>query len=82
MNESDKLFFNDITQKFRLISVNWIALKSNPPCEKAITQLIDETCTLLNSWNQQIKKDDRRYLKIKEYNYIKRCRQKQELESG
>lgn len=82
MNKEDKFFYNDLKQRINLIAVNWKALKSNPPCENNITQLINETKDILKNWAVHIQKDDKHYSYSKEYNYIKRCRQKQKLKSG
>ena len=67
MNNKDKEYFSELKTSMNLLDVNWKALESNPPCKRNITEMIEYMKTSFNKWENQIKGDDKRYLKVREY---------------
>lgn len=69
MNRNDLTFFPQIRNIAKLLSVNWNALESNPPCKRNIDDLIIKLNTLLTEWDNVKSKDLLRYEKVRTYKY-------------
>nr|DAJ74757.1 MAG TPA: hypothetical protein [Caudoviricetes sp.] len=72
MNNKDLNYFTDIKANINLLTANWNALKSNPPCERNISEILISSKELINNWEEQIRYDNKKYEHSRMLNRLKK----------